>query len=134
MKANFSEWSIYPLEGNHDFGNANCQDFATQDPMIAFNMEQWSQWLDADALQEYSNIGYYSQKLKTSDGTVYDKVRVVAVTSQPCYNWNFYLWQYRDDPGGELDWLNQTLYQMEQNGETAILISHVPPGGSACLY
>jgi hypothetical protein len=24
MKANLSDYSIYPLEGNHDFGEANC--------------------------------------------------------------------------------------------------------------
>ena len=24
FKANFSDFSLYPLEGNHDFGDANC--------------------------------------------------------------------------------------------------------------
>jgi hypothetical protein len=59
--------------------------------------------------------GFYSQKLKTSDGTVYDKVRVIAVNTEACYNANFFLMKLRDDPGDQLAWLEQTLYEMDLN-------------------
>lgn len=49
--------------------------------MIAFNLLQWKQWLDEDAQKIYAKAGYYSQKLKLTDGTEFDKVRVIAVTS-----------------------------------------------------
>jgi hypothetical protein len=49
FKANLSSYSLYPLEGNHDFVTPNSQDFTKQDPMIAFNLEQWSDYLDAEA-------------------------------------------------------------------------------------
>ena len=47
---------------------------------------------------------------------------------------NFYLMAERDDPGGVLAWLNATLNQFEANGHIAIIISHIPPGDSSCLY
>jgi len=46
FKANLSDFSIYPLEGNHDFGVANSQNFTEPDPMIAINLELWDEYLD----------------------------------------------------------------------------------------
>jgi len=54
--------------------------------MIAYNLEAWDQYLwDEGAKEEYAKIGYYKQNLKLSDGTVFEKVKIIAVTSQPCY-------------------------------------------------
>jgi len=54
--------------------------------MIAYNLEQWGQYFWEDGVkEEYAKIGYYSQHLKLSDGTILPKVRVIAVTTQPCY-------------------------------------------------
>lgn len=36
--ANLSSYSLYPLEGNHDFVIPNSQDFTKPDEMIAFNL------------------------------------------------------------------------------------------------
>lgn len=127
-------WSTYPLEGNHDFGvTINSQDFTITDPMITYNLELWKVWLTEDAQKQFAVNGFYSQKLKTSDGTVYDKVRVIAVNTEACYNANFFLMKLRDDPGDQLAWLEQTLYEMEANGEIGILLGHVPPGSNSCL-
>ena len=65
---------------------------------------------------------------------MFDKVNVVAINSQPCYQFNFYLWNERNDPGDVLQWLNETLHEFERKGEIALFISHIPPGGHACLY
>jgi len=54
--------------------------------------------------------------LSLKNGTSYENVRVVAVTSQPCYQMNFYLWSQRDDPGDELQWLVDLLTDMEAQG------------------
>jgi len=129
-------WSTYPLEGNHDFGvTINSQDFSapTPDPMITYQLGLWSDWLTEDAQKQFAVNGFYSQKLKTSDGTEYEKVRVIAVNTEACYNANFFLMKLRDDPGDQLKWLEQTLYEMEANGEVAILLGHVPPGSNSCL-
>jgi hypothetical protein len=58
----------------------------------------------------YAKQGYYHQILKLKNGTVYSNVHVIAVNTEPCYNMNFYLISQRNDPGGVLDWLNQTLH------------------------
>lgn len=96
--------------------------------MLDINLELWKDWLDADAQEMYKKAGYYTQKLKLKDGTVFDKVNIVAINTQPCYNFNFYLWSQRDDPGGVLQWLNETFHEIERKGEIAIIISHIPPG------
>jgi len=50
--------------------------------MIAYNLEQWGQYFWEDGVkEEYAKIGYYSQHLKLSDGTILPKVRVIAVTT-----------------------------------------------------
>lgn len=135
MRENLNAWSIYPLEGNHDFGTINSQDFSnpTPDPMITFNAEQWQQWMTPDAHEQFKVNGFYSERLKTSSGEEFSNTRVIAVNTEACYAANFYLMKLRNDPGGILQWLEDTLYEMEANGETAILLGHVPPGDS-CLY
>jgi hypothetical protein len=67
--------------------------------MIDYNLNLWKDFLDEDAQNEYKNAGYYSQNLKLRDGTVLDKVRVLGVNSQSCYNSNFAMWSERNDPG-----------------------------------
>ena len=106
--------------------------------MIAFNLDVWDEYLDAEAKAIYAKAGYYTQKLrvKNTDGTQKDveKTNILAVNTEACYNANFYLMSQRDDPGDVLAWLNETLYGFEQKGEIAILIAHHPPGCSDCLY
>jgi hypothetical protein len=43
--------------------------------------------------------GYYSEVLKTSDGTLYPNVKVVAVNTEAYYNANYFLIGDRNDPG-----------------------------------
>jgi hypothetical protein len=43
------DYTVYPLEGNHDFGTANCQAFTAVDPMLAFNMRIWGDYMDDSA-------------------------------------------------------------------------------------
>lgn len=92
MQKNLNQWRTFPLEGNHDFGAViNSQDFNSTDPIIPFLANYWKVWLDEAALQEFLVNGFYTQKFSTTDGTVYDKVNVIAVNTEACYNANFYL-------------------------------------------
>ena len=84
-------------------------------------------------MKEFSKNGFYSQRLKTTDGRVHDKVRVVAINTEACYYYNLFLLTEMSDPGNQLEWLEKTLREMQENGEVAILIGHHPPGGSDCL-
>jgi Calcineurin-like phosphoesterase len=60
FRANFSSYQIYPLEGNHDFVTPNSQDFRQPDPMLAFNLKQWAEYLEPEAQEVYAQAGYYS--------------------------------------------------------------------------
>ncbi len=132
FKANFSDVSIYPLLGNHDFEISNLQDFRQPDRVLDFVADAWKDFLEPQARQSFAEVGYYVQKLKIN-GHTYDKVNILAVNSQPCYVMNFYLWTQRNDPGGILEWLNGTLAEMEAKGEIAIVISHIPVQDITCL-
>jgi len=67
FKANLTAYSLYPLEGNHDFVEPNSQDFTKQDPMIAFNLKLWDGYFDDQAKAIYAKHGYYSQRLRVKD-------------------------------------------------------------------
>jgi len=49
IKEHFAEFAVLPVEGNHDFVDLNSQDFTINDPMIAFNLEHWKDYLDEHA-------------------------------------------------------------------------------------
>ena len=102
--------------------------------MLGINLKLWKNYLTPEAQEVYAKVGYYTQKLTLKNGKVYDKVNIVAINSQPCYNFNFYLWSQRDDPGGVLAWLNETFHAIEARGEFAIVVSHIPPADTSCLY
>lgn len=134
MKKNFSGLATFPLEGNHDFGAIiNSQDFTTQDPIIPILADLWSDYLSEEALEQFRVNGFYSEQFHTTDGKVWDNVRVIAVNTEACYNMNFFLMSNRNDPGGILAWLEEELYKMEANGQVGILIGHHPPGGDSTL-
>ena len=81
MSANLSDYSIHVLEGNHDFVVPNSQDFRTSDPLLQFNMEIWDKWLDDEAKAIYKEHGFYTTKLRTSDGRIHNKVNIVAINT-----------------------------------------------------
>jgi hypothetical protein len=65
--------------------------------------------LSDQAIIEFKQNGFYSDYLRLSDGTLMNKVKVVAVNMQANYMLNLYLITNRNDPGGVLAWLERTL-------------------------
>jgi sphingomyelin phosphodiesterase len=132
MKEALGSYSLFPIEGNHDFGVANSQNFTTTDPMIPFDIENWNQWLTPEAIEVFKESGFYSEYFHLTDGTQFPKTRLVAVNTQSCYIMNFYLIETHKDGGDQLAWFENLMKEMEAAGETAILIGHVPTGDD-CL-
>lgn len=64
--------------------------------------------------------------MKTSDGTELSNVKVIGINSEGSYNLNFFNISNRNDPGGILAWLEDTLNEMEKNNQIGIIISHAP--------
>lgn len=133
MKDMFGDkFMIYPLQGNHDVWPVNVQSFTTPNYLVQNLTQVWSHWLKPDTIKTFSKAGYYAQYFElTGQNKVFDKVRVLGVTTQTCNEQNWYLWEVLADPGDELQWLEATLRDMEQKGEIAILLGHIPING--CL-
>lgn len=50
FKENFEEkLPIFPVQGNHDFGHLNSQDFNSPDPMISYSANLWKDFLEPEA-------------------------------------------------------------------------------------
>lgn len=119
MSEDLGSLNAYPSLGNHDFGLVmNSENFnsGVPDPDVAYVADQWSRWLSDEAIAEFLKNGCYSETFKATDGTVYPNVKVIGINSEASYNSNWYLMSQRDDAGGILAWLEETLLEMEANG------------------
>jgi len=99
----------------------------------------WRDWLPNEAYEEYRKKSYYqsvaskhplaSEELsRKMEGT-----RILALNLQSCYFFNFYLFSSLGDELHQLDWLEKNLWEMERNGEKAIILAHIPPGAHDCM-
>lgn len=95
--------------------------------MVAESLSQWKQWLTEDEQKEFAKAGYYSKKIVLKDGTEIPKARFIGFNTQAGYWQNLYNFGTHFDATGVLDWLEETLAEMEKNGEIAIIGGHVPP-------
>eukprot|EP00347_Sterkiella_histriomuscorum_P016216 403354044 len=134
FKTNMSSATMYPAPGNHDFSVSNMQDFTKAEPLLEYLQPEWKDWLDDQALEQFKQQGYFAQNLKLKDGRIFENVVLISLNTQSCYLFNFYLWAQRNDPGGQLDWLNKTLIEIEAKNQMAIIFGHVPIGNVDCNY
>jgi len=95
--------NVYLLQGNHDVWPVNVQSFSQPNPVIMNLTTVWDYWLHADTIKTFSKAGYYSQYFELKgQNKVFNKTRVLAVTTQTCNEQNWYLWEVLADPGEEL--------------------------------
>lgn len=92
----------------------------------------WNYWLHEEAIGMFKKAGYYFQYFELAgQNKLFEKTRVLGVTTQTCNEQNWYLWEVLSDPGDEIAWLESVLKDMEAKGENAILLGHIPTHG--CL-
>ena len=134
LKTNFTSQQIYPLMGNHDFANLNSHDLSVpySDWALLHTAELWTEGDDplifekeeAELFEQYS---YYSLPLKTKkDKKMSQNGRIIVINTEAGYLHNLLLYKTRQDPGGQLAWLESLLTKMEADGEFAIILGHVP--------
>ena len=125
---------MFPIHGNHEFTPTNDQDYnVEQDELFEVFSEEWRPWLPEEAVQQYKKNGYYEAPLRIANGKVFNQTRVIAVNTLTCYNLNFYNSGPLNDPAHQIEWLEQRLFALEEANQTAILMSHIPPGCWSCL-
>lgn len=132
---------MFPIQGNHEYAPMNTQDFYREhSPVAEIIGEEWKEWLTDSVKAEYDAKTYFSYNATTHPLANPDfnrkmaKTRVIAMNTQNCYFFNFYLIGQFNDPGQEFEWLEKLLRQMEKDGEVGIVIGHIPPGDADCLH
>jgi len=131
---------VFPIHGNHEFNPMNTQDFNIEiDPVVEFVANSWEHWLTPEVREEYIRNSYFSYDATTHPDTneefrrKMEKTRIISLNTNNCYMYNFYLIGQLNDPKQQLEWLEELLRTMEQNGEVGIIIGHMPPGIADCL-
>ena len=131
---------MFPIHGNHEFDPMNAQDMTLElDPVIDIISNAWRHWLTDEVYNQYRKNTYFDYKADTHPDVNPEfkrkmaKTRIISLNTQNCYFWNFYLLKEDNDPKNELEWLENTLREMEQTGEVAIIIGHMSPGVPDCL-
>ena len=124
---------IYPSIGNHDSypcnsfpTDDNIDDVSLRDDWIYGNLTDfWGEWLTQEALNTFSKYGYYTMSISPT-------FRIVAINSNFCVGYNFWMNHNWIDPYGQLDWLVSVLSLAEDQQQQVHILSHVPPNAE-CL-
>ncbi|XP_056186185.1 acid sphingomyelinase-like phosphodiesterase 3b isoform X3 [Falco biarmicus] len=108
--------------GNHDFHPKN-QFPGRQHRIYNRTAELWRPWLN-DASTAFFRAGaFYSEKLP-SPGT---RGRMVVLNTNLYYDQNDETAD-EEDPGGQFQWLEETLTNASRADEMVYIVGHVPPG------
>ncbi|KAK9693931.1 Calcineurin-like phosphoesterase [Popillia japonica] len=130
MYSVFGNTPVYGALGNHEPHPLNAfappeiedEDLSTQ-WLYDEAADVWSGWLDSDATNTVRYGGFYT--VSPTPG-----FRIITLNSNVAYTINWWLLYDDVDPYGQLQWLADTLYEAEQNGEKVHIISHIPSSDS----
>ncbi|XP_015834710.2 sphingomyelin phosphodiesterase isoform X1 [Tribolium castaneum] len=132
MKKKFNV-PVFPVLGNHEpYPLDQWPPLDVQDERISnrwlFELvaKLWSPLVGEDISETVLKGGYYTVSPRTG-------FRIIAINSNPCYSYNWWLVLNDVDPYGQLQWLADTLLEAEKNDERVHILSHVPSGTSECL-
>ncbi|NXJ85061.1 ASM3B phosphodiesterase, partial [Trogon melanurus] len=122
IKDTFPGTKVYAAMGNHDFHPKN--QFPGKEHRI-YNQtaELWRPWLDDASIPLFRAGAFYSEKLP-SPGT---RGRVVVLNTNLYYDQNEET-AGEEDPGGQFQWLEETLTNASRADEMVYIVGHVPPG------
>lgn len=122
---------IYPSLGNHDTWPVNVQDFSAPYANWPINhiKGNWTgpNWLSESEADTFSKYGYYSKPFPFNP-----LGKVISINTQACNDMNWWLLDNRQDPGQQIEWLENELASLEKQGGFAYMIGHIPVNG--CLH
>ncbi|KAL8220248.1 UNVERIFIED_CONTAM: Acid sphingomyelinase-like phosphodiesterase 3b [Gekko kuhli] len=122
VKRVFPDTQVYPAMGNHDFHPKN-QLPAENNTIYNGVVELWRPWLSNSSVLTFKEGAFYSEKLPGSG-----PARRMVVLNTNLYYENNNRTISSEDPGGQFQWLEETLANASKAGEKIYLIGHVPPG------
>jgi sphingomyelin phosphodiesterase len=129
LKEYFPNTQVYGIYGNHACFPVNqfSYEVDAEKWLLDGFAENWGYWLDAEAIASLKQRGTYAM---LHPGT---NLRMVALNTQACNDQNFYLWVNSTDPGGQVQWLWETLLAAEKNGEVVYMFGHYYLADDGCL-
>ncbi|KAI4503369.1 hypothetical protein M0802_001591 [Mischocyttarus mexicanus] len=132
----FKDIPVYPVLGNHESHPLNqfAPHHITKDSLSTHWLyhlvaDIWinSGWLPESTRATILQGGYYT--LSPRKG-----FRIIALNSNVCYCYNWWLLYQYQDPYGQLQWLVETLTEAQRNQELVHILSHIPPGQKDCQH
>ncbi|NXT58850.1 ASM3B phosphodiesterase, partial [Pluvianellus socialis] len=113
---------VYAAMGNHDFHPKN------QFPGKAHRIynrtaELWRPWLNDTSVPLFRAGAFYSEKLPIPR----TRGRMVVLNTNLYYDQNVQT-AGEEDPGGQFQWLEETLTNASRADEMVYIVGHVPPG------
>ncbi|NXQ29539.1 ASM3B phosphodiesterase, partial [Alaudala cheleensis] len=122
IKETFPGTKVYAAMGNHDFHPKN--QFPGKEHRIYNQTAQlWQPWLNDASLSLFRAGAFYSEKLP-GPGT---RGRIVVLNTNLYYEQNDET-AGEGDPGGQFQWLEETLTNASRADEKVYIVGHVPPG------
>ncbi|NXD84945.1 ASM3B phosphodiesterase, partial [Halcyon senegalensis] len=122
IKETFPDTKVYAAMGNHDFHPKN--QFPGKEHRI-YNQtaELWRPWLTDASAALFRAGAFYSEKLPSPR----TRGRMVVLNTNLYYDQNEET-AGEEDPGGQFQWLEETLTNASRADEMVYIVGHVPPG------
>ncbi|XP_076817204.1 acid sphingomyelinase-like phosphodiesterase 3b [Clavelina lepadiformis] len=121
LKEVFPTTTIYSTLGNHDYHPKNQMPVGNS-TLLNGVANLWQDWFtDKNSLEMFRSNGYYSTEVTPG-------LCVISLNTNIWYSSNHQIDEDDNDPGGQFQWLENTLSEMKKNKEKAYVIGHIPPG------
>ncbi|NXG13591.1 ASM3B phosphodiesterase, partial [Grallaria varia] len=122
IKETFPGTKVYAAMGNHDFHPKN-QLPGKEHRIYNQTAELWQPWLSDASLPLFRAGAFYSEKLPG----LASRGRMVVLNTNLYYDQNDET-AGEEDPGGQFQWLEETLTNASRANEMVYIVGHVPPG------
>uniref|UniRef100_A0A8C3BVF8 Acid sphingomyelinase-like phosphodiesterase n=1 Tax=Cairina moschata TaxID=8855 RepID=A0A8C3BVF8_CAIMO len=122
IKQVFPDTKVYAAMGNHDFHPKN--QFPGKGHRI-YNQtaEMWRPWLNEASIPLFRAGAFYSEKLPSPN----TRGRMIVLNTNLYYDQNNET-AGEEDPGGQFQWLEETLTNASKAEEMVYIVGHIPPG------
>ncbi|KAF4523731.1 hypothetical protein B566_EDAN013848 [Ephemera danica] len=135
IRTNFPTVPLFPIFGNHEPHPLNVYSSGdwtevpqnvSQQWIYQLAADTWGAWLGPGITSTVMRAGYYSYLLRSD-------LLIVALNTNICYTYNWWLIYDSVDIGGQLVWLAQTLLQAETAGQKVHLLTHLSGDEGECF-
>ncbi|NXG55566.1 ASM3B phosphodiesterase, partial [Hemiprocne comata] len=122
IKETFPDTKVFAAMGNHDFHPKN-QFPGRKHRIYNRTAELWRPWLNDASIALFRAGAFYSEKLPSTN----TRGRMIVLNTNLYYDQNDET-AGEEDPGGQFQWLEETLTNASRADEMVYIVGHIPPG------